>query len=134
MGKPFIQDATEAEGLGREAVELGFESRWGMRWFVPDGLDGYMSEFRRNGRLGAWPGASLPDFRDELTALACIPWVRSVWGSVPGLTLDGITVNMCPDGCTIEVHSFDERAGRYQGRTLAHACITAVRAAREAGK
>lgn len=112
----------EAETLGHEAVKLEFPCQPGIR----DGVLGRLSEEQVGPGTGWF--REWPDFRDELTALACIPWVRSVW---PRCTVE---VTQWIDG-TARVQIWDEVnfCSLWSSETdesLAHACIAAVKAAK----
>ncbi len=123
-------DATEAERIGREAVELGFDiTQRGLKtWRIRGG----------GGGPNGWAD-KVPDFRDELTALACIPWLESVCREVypHDVGIEHFShVHHEPFHVKITKSGPDgvEELVIVTGPTLAHACIAAVRAAREAGK
>lgn len=67
---------------------------------------------------------SWPDFRDELTAFACIPWARSVWDQK-------MDVEFCDEGCIITAWRGSDMF-EFHGDNLPDACIAAVIAAKKA--
>lgn len=124
-------NSAEAERLGREAVELGFE--WARRHRVlSPGC--HVPYFATSGPIG-WHG-EIPDFNHEPTALATIPWVRSVcrdrW---PGCHITHTDPEAAWPG--IQVSVYNDRDDMWDsvlnlaGETLAHACIAAVKATRQ---
>ena len=112
-------DTATAEALGREALALGFE------------IAGEGHEVLRLGFDERGFPISVPDFRDELTALACIPWVRSVATKAYGAYL-AVTIGYGPGGVVVRIELAGDDGDTLChgfGPTLAHACIAAVRAA-----
>ena len=117
------------EALGRKAVVAGFPWRDGAVYWVGEG------RFRLSAGWVNMAKDAWPDFSDELTALACIPWVRGAALKALGDSpLDGISINLGSDGASVTVHSFSEHpvAAIFRGLTLPHACMEAIEVAKEA--
>ena len=122
-----------AERVGREAVALGMPCSGGLLM-----LDWYGSTGDRTPTAGyhGWPSAVLPDFRDRLTALACIAWVEDVARETYGEGFRLVQITHGDIGSHAQVHFvdaggahcvLDAEAKRFRD-TLPGACIAAVRA------
>lgn len=124
-------DAKEAYAMGREFAEAGMPARAGLA---------FTSERNGCGRLldNELGHYAVLDFRDELTALATILWVKSVceakWGHLSESQF------IVSEGGNRREHRVEWRnksdSGAFvlaelgTGPTLPHACLAAVKAAR----
>ena len=121
------KDQAWAERVGKEAVALG------IHW--EDGLLVWDAQAKSSLRMShddCWPPGYIPDFRDRLTELACIAWVKDVAREVYGdADVDGLDFRWsCIDGGFWEARVWpraDASVKRF-APTLAEACIAAVRA------
>lgn len=122
----------EAERLGREAVALGFPNRGGvMAYWTGVNMDMSGRRSDLGGIVRSWKKC-WPDFRDELTALVCIPWFASHYPD------HDITIDYNRDGTVSVTAAQDGTGGNsmdawldFDGATLVHACIEGVKAAQE---
>lgn len=145
-----MESEHDYEALGREAVRLGMPwlpgmvDEYGIRVIMADGERLTTSDlesegsytFRQDVHVETFASQmGWPDFCDELTALACIPWVRSVAREVYGEV--DVIFHYYPGGVDLSIGDgprgaqachFDECHP-----TLPHACISAVRAMRGEG-
>lgn len=114
------------EALGREAVELGMPCRGGLTWLGDEELRYRQIDVVHDG----WCYGAIPDFRDRLTALACIAWVEDEWRAIwPG---GDVEAQFYSDGraqIVIWTGAAEDSERRcFYEPTLPHAAIEAVKA------
>lgn len=106
------------ERLGRKALELGWPHSLHNERLKRAGRQNDVDD-KDDDEYGYWDW--WPDFSDELTALACIPWANSVIGSCCFAFYD--------DG---SVRIWDTPAGEWKAPTIAQVCVKAIEAVRKA--
>ena len=124
------KDQAWAERVGKEAVALGMPCGQGLK-AASASRHGFIGKPRITDSSKKWLDY-IPDFRDRLTELACIAWVKDVAREVYGdADVAGLDFRWsCIDGGFWEARVWpraDASVKRF-APTLVEACIAAVRA------